>query len=55
MALLKVSVALNLLRLSPSRVYSWILWVSIGMFCRGFLKSVTGTELRDLVTNLLGL
>lgn len=31
MALLKVSIALNLLRLSPSRWYTWSLWSSIGM------------------------
>lgn len=30
MALLKISIALNLLRLSPSRWYTWCLWVSIG-------------------------
>jgi hypothetical protein len=30
MALLKISIALNLLRLSPSRWYIWSLWVSIG-------------------------
>lgn len=32
MALLKISIALNLLRLSPSRWYIWSLWVSIGEF-----------------------
>jgi hypothetical protein len=30
MALLKISIGLNLLRLSPSRWYVWCLWISIG-------------------------
>lgn len=29
-ALLKISIALNLLRLSPSRWYTWCLWFGIG-------------------------
>lgn len=42
MALLKVSIALNLLRLSPSRWYIWSLWVSIAFvmaYC--FMGSMT--------------
>lgn len=47
MGLLKISIALNLLRLSPSRWYSWPLWASIGMIPR------LDCDRRDQITGML--
>jgi hypothetical protein len=50
MALLKISIALNLLRLSPSRWYTWCLWASVRKSFVGRVELLTNEGLTVIGT-----
>jgi anti-sigma-K factor RskA len=48
-ALLKISIALNLLRLSQSRWYVWALWSSISMYYASFTVDASSNSPKSLL------